>query len=188
MSEDDLSHDKRLLGRIGLIIYRCCDPTCAGWKDYGGRGIKVHEPWITDKGSFLAYLKTLDGWTDPELTIDRTENSLGYEPGNLRFATRSLQNRNKRKHYNVGMRVGWEIVFIADDRIFCITRCLACNTERETRLFGFGETRCLVCRPLELSPEQCLEVRRLYMQGRSRKRLATKFHVPLYKIAEILRS
>lgn len=93
----DLQHRRRLLGRIGVIYGRCGYTKHAVYPDYGGRGIQIHEPWKKDRKAFLAYLVTLPGWDKPELEIDRIDNQGGYVPGNLRFADRTTQTRNRRR-------------------------------------------------------------------------------------------
>jgi hypothetical protein len=45
----------------------------------------------------VAYLETLEGHGDPNLTIDRIDNNGDYEPGNLRFVSMAFQHSNKRK-------------------------------------------------------------------------------------------
>jgi hypothetical protein len=93
----DSTHRDRLLDRISAIIIRCNNPKSAVYPDYGGRGIKVHGPWVENRVEFLRYLVGLDGWDKPELQLDRRNNERGYEPGNLRFVTRSTNMANKRK-------------------------------------------------------------------------------------------
>lgn len=93
----DDGHRERLLNRVSSCIARCHTKTCKSYADYGGRGICVHAPWRKDRAEFLRYLITLPGWDKPELDLDRIDNSKGYEPGNLRFATKSENARNKRK-------------------------------------------------------------------------------------------
>ena len=93
----DMEHRTRLLNRIASIIARCHTKTCNIYASYGGRGIFVYEPWRTDRKAFLRYLLTLPHWDEPAREIDRIDNNKGYEPGNLRFATRSENASNKRK-------------------------------------------------------------------------------------------
>lgn len=74
---------------------RCSDPTLPGYKNYGGRGIKVCERWIN---SFENFLTDMGRRPAPHLTLDRYPNNDGdYEPGNCRWATRSEQLYNSRR-------------------------------------------------------------------------------------------
>lgn len=85
-----------LYNKVMNILRRCYVPTTIGWSNYGGRGIKVHAEWVADRPAFVAYLLTLPGWDDRNLTLDRINNDENYEPGNLRFVNQSVQNSNKR--------------------------------------------------------------------------------------------
>lgn len=93
----DPAHRNRLLDRISACIVRCANPASAVYADYGGRGIRVWSAWVESRVDFLRYLLTLDGWDKPELQLDRIDNNRGYEPGNLRFCTRSENAANKRR-------------------------------------------------------------------------------------------
>ena len=74
--------------------WRCTNPTHKRYHDWGGRGIKVQ---FTDRIEFIEHLLTLPGHDDLTLTLDRINNDGHYEPGNLRFVSRSESQRNKRK-------------------------------------------------------------------------------------------
>ena len=77
------------------MLNRCLNPNADRYKDWGGRGIKVHEPWIESFQMFLDYVGPCPG---PGYSIDRfPDNDGNYEPGNVRWATRSQQQRNKRR-------------------------------------------------------------------------------------------
>jgi hypothetical protein len=92
----DDAHRRRLLNRISACLTRC-KPT--GHANYGGRGIRVYEPWTHStegRRAFLAYVVTLEGWDRPKLDLDRIRTDGDYEPGNLRFITRKANNANKR--------------------------------------------------------------------------------------------
>jgi len=90
------SERERLVSKISAIFHRCYNQESSGWSDYGGRGIKVCDEWVRDRTEFLLYLLTLAGWDNTELTLDRVDNDKGYEPGNLRFVSRSVQQHNRR--------------------------------------------------------------------------------------------
>ena len=77
---------------------RCENAQVAGFRYYGGRGIRVCERWQ----SFEMF------WTDmgppwrPGLTLNRIDNDRNYEPDNCHWATRAEQARNTRRAILVG--------------------------------------------------------------------------------------
>ncbi len=87
---------QRLRLAVSAAIKRCTDPGHRFWKNYGGRGIKVHKKWIDRPELFIEYLSTLEGHDDPELILDREDNNGDYKPGNLRFVTKLESNLNRR--------------------------------------------------------------------------------------------
>ena len=84
------------------IIQRTTNPQHKSYKNYGARKIKIYDLWLKDLVGFIKYCKTLPNWDDPNLSIDRIDNNGNYEPGNLRFVTRSEQNSNRRLYSNTG--------------------------------------------------------------------------------------
>lgn len=93
-----ISHKNRTPAYVswGSMHQRCSNPKHDNWKHYGGRGIKVCERWSGEQG-FENFLSDM-GERPPGMTLDRYPNPDGnYEPGNVRWATATQQNRNKRK-------------------------------------------------------------------------------------------
>ncbi len=81
------------------IIDRCCNPNAPRYCDYGGRGIGIFPEWRYDFATFFAYVGPRP---TPKHSIDRYPNNDGnYEPGNVRWATRTQQNRNTRRNRNL---------------------------------------------------------------------------------------
>jgi len=72
---------------------RTTDPNIPQWKDYGGRGIRMAGEWLHDFAAFFAHIGPRPAGT----SIDRIDNDGNYEPGNVRWATRSEQMRNQRR-------------------------------------------------------------------------------------------
>ena len=51
------------------------------------------DEWINSFSAFMSHI----GPKPSGLTLERIDNNRGYEPGNVKWATMSEQNRNKRK-------------------------------------------------------------------------------------------
>ena len=76
---------------------RCFNPKDNGYKNYGARGISVFSDWIDNFESYELYIMSLDYAMKYGYTVDRIDTNKNYEPGNLRWASCSVQNSNKRK-------------------------------------------------------------------------------------------
>lgn len=70
---------------------RCYNPNNPGYKNYGGRGIKVCKRWHVYE-NFLADM----GAPPFGLTLDRKDNNKGYCKSNCRWATQAQQAVHRR--------------------------------------------------------------------------------------------
>ena len=75
---------------------RCLNPSNPNYKNYGGRGIKIHASFLDSALGFGHFFAELGPKTSPEHSLDRIDNDGDYAPGNIRWATRLEQQRNKR--------------------------------------------------------------------------------------------
>lgn len=84
----------RTYSSFAHMVSRCCNPNDAHFSRYGGRAIRVCKRW---RNSFQNFLSDL-GERPEGRSLDRYPNPDGdYEPGNVRWATRRQQARNKSK-------------------------------------------------------------------------------------------
>jgi hypothetical protein len=80
------------------MLDRCENPKAINWQWYGGRGITVCKAWHKWV-AFRDYVETHLGPRPegrPRWTLDRVDNDLGYQPGNLRWARGTEQMKNAR--------------------------------------------------------------------------------------------
>ncbi|MFM9469666.1 hypothetical protein ACKI1K_43455 [Streptomyces scabiei] len=73
---------------------RCNNQRHKHFKDYGARGIKVFDKWNESFTAFYNYIGPRPDGT----SLDRIDNSKGYEPGNVRWATAFEQSNNTRRN------------------------------------------------------------------------------------------
>jgi hypothetical protein len=81
--------------------HRCTNPRSPAWKDYGGRGITMFAGWVDDPAAFIAHVGPRPG---PKHEIDRKDNNGNYEPGNVRWVTRSVNDQNRRSNRLIEFR------------------------------------------------------------------------------------
>jgi hypothetical protein len=88
----------------------CYNPWNDDYVHYGGRGIGMHPSFLGPKG-FQNYARYIENHLPPcpgsDYTIDRTNNDGYYAPGNLRWAPKGEQgkNRGRRERPNWGKRL-----------------------------------------------------------------------------------
>ena len=71
---------------------RCLNETDTAFKDYGGRGIRVYERWLSFENFYADMGECPRGYS-----IERIDVNGHYEPGNCAWIPRNMQPRNTRK-------------------------------------------------------------------------------------------
>lgn len=78
------------------MLRRCDNPSDPWYENYGGRGIKVCDRWH----HFRHFAADMGMKPTPDHTLERSNNNLGYFPGNCVWATRTEQCLNRRTFRN----------------------------------------------------------------------------------------
>ena len=79
--------------RLWHSIKRRCDPKSKKlFPNYAGRGIEMWKPW---RDSYERFLRDIGRRPSDQHTLDRRNNDGHYKPGNVRWATRKEQARNR---------------------------------------------------------------------------------------------
>lgn len=78
------------------MIVRCYNINRKDYKYYGERGIKVDSRWA----SFENFINDMYPTFKEGLTLDRVDNNKGYSKENCRWATKTMQSRNRRNIVN----------------------------------------------------------------------------------------
>lgn len=74
------------------MISRCYNPRTRRYDNYGGRGVTVCMRW---RNSFANFLADVGRRPSPQHSLDRIRTLGNYKPSNVRWATRSEQQRNR---------------------------------------------------------------------------------------------
>jgi hypothetical protein len=91
------------------MLSRCYNPEHRSYGQYGGRGVCVCERW---RESPVNLLEDMGERPSKDHSLDRIDVNGNYEPGNVRWATRSQQQRNRRD--SVRIEVGGEVRSVHD--------------------------------------------------------------------------
>ena len=75
---------------------RCRNPHNTSFKYYGERGLTVCKEWDESFEVFYEYVSKLPDFGTPTYSLDRIDNDKGYEPGNVRWASKRTQAINRR--------------------------------------------------------------------------------------------
>lgn len=100
-----------------FMIARCESPKVNGFKNYGGRGIRVCESWRSDfinfkNDMYKSYLEHVRFHGEKDTTLERIDTSGNYEKENCKWATVLEQHNNTRRNRYVCY--GGEKISLAD--------------------------------------------------------------------------
>lgn len=102
----------KIHAKMSNARYRCICPKNIAYKSYGGRGIEFKFP--NPRTATLWILHNLGNPPSEKHQIDRIDNNGHYEPGNLRWASFSEQQQNKRPYK--GNKYGYRLQMLLQQR------------------------------------------------------------------------
>jgi len=79
------------------MIQRCTNSKHMFYKDYGARGIKVCDHWLT----FKNFMEDMYSTYKEGLCLDRIDNDKDYELSNCQWSTQSKNSKNRRNSSKV---------------------------------------------------------------------------------------
>ena len=111
---------------------RCYNPNNTKWDNYGGKGIKICDEWISydyenkiNTGFLNFYNWAINNGYDDTLTIDRIDPNGNYCPENCRWVDRKFQCNNKNDNryieymgYNFTVSIWSEITHLSTSLIY----------------------------------------------------------------------
>jgi len=112
------------------IVERTTCQTSSNYSRYGGRGIGIYPDWMQYE-NFAAYMGQPPS---PLHSIDRIDNTRGYEPNNVRWATMKEQAANR--HNNIRVVVNQQVMILAD-----AARTLNISKSTASRWFTQGKLK-----------------------------------------------
>ena len=79
---------------------RCLVPSCAAYKNYGGRGIGVELSWAVFQNfkndMYESFMKHIEDFGKKETTLERNDVNENYSRKNCTWKTNKEQSNNKR--------------------------------------------------------------------------------------------
>lgn len=96
-------HNTNVYGSWISIRRRCFEKTNPAYKNYGAKGIGMDDEWAAD---IVSFVRDVGHPPSDNHTLDRIDNSKGYYPDNVRWATPSEQANNKTNNRIVHFRGG----------------------------------------------------------------------------------
>lgn len=133
--------NKKLYKRYQNIKKRCYNKNDIGYKNYGGRGIKICRKWLGKNGFKNFLIWALENGYSENLQIDRIDNNKGYSPDNCRWVDKKTNMRNRRNSIKIDEKPLIEIAIEMNIKYSTLAR-----RYKKYKDIRIPQTRCVECR------------------------------------------
>jgi hypothetical protein len=110
------------------VVERTTILTSSHYQRYGGAGIGLYPNWL----NFEEFASYIGEPPSEKHSIDRINNSLGYFPGNIRWATAKEQAANKKT--NIRVNVNGQFMILSD-----AAKSLGISKSTASRWYALGK-------------------------------------------------
>lgn len=167
---------ERLYNIWRKMVQRCSEKgTEEERRYYYDRGIRVCDAWVD---SFEQFARDVGQRPSASHSLDRIDNSRGYEPGNVRWATQAEQNINTRSN----VFVSYQGEFITVSQLVARSPGHVCDRTVRNRLErGWSPERAILA-PVagkKLTDQQVIDLRVAAARGESVRVLAERYGIAL---------
>lgn len=108
-SRNTIGERSKTHGMAGTTLYaaweaikqRCENPNSSSYHRYGAIGRKMYKEWYESYEAFYDYVSKLPNFGEKGYTLDRIDNTKGYEPNNVRWADKITQSNNRRNNHYI---------------------------------------------------------------------------------------
>lgn len=141
------AEEKRIAFLMTGAKSRCTNERDVAYTNYGGRGIAFLFSSVEDGVRWI--IENLGPRPSDTHSLDRIDNNRHYEPGNLRWATKEEQSRNRRS--GIYAHNGYRILWLQSQR----SDCSIASIRRYAKM-GWSDTQILnVIKGKQGRPRKC---------------------------------
>lgn len=189
-----LSHSKLWNTYYGMKK-RCYDKNDKRYDDYGGRGIKVCDEWLSSFENFVNWAINNGFENSKDISLDRIDNNSNYSPKNCRWANAKTQSRNRRSNLKIFFEGKYTTAMELSEKVNLPYKLVYDRIKRGDSIKEIISKEKLPmgvkCRGEKnhkavLTEKQVLEIRKLRLEGFSLDYIKNKYNISKSAVSAIV--